>query len=953
MMPAAGRTRFIFAAALAAGAWILPASARAQSLVVRNNHELPYSGAIQTPVALPDGHYRGKSGNDVAAAEVRQGMARIDVALGTRGTVRLERAGSPGSTPFAAGPLSIAAGAGTTNIRWSNRTAAQLEFDLIAINGTAGEVDSAVARFSAIEIPWKRNADGTLSGAVERSGFAVSLVLSPYASGSLEVRARVSRTGTGTGAIGNTGYLALVRRVTAPGATGARSRFNGREMEGGESPSTWDRDFWYTRGVDWTTWRAGDLSFLSVNGFSPVPTIMRNGVWVEGSHFYVWERTRQRADAMYFVSEIAGPNADQAKSRYMPVTPYASLLGGDTVSLKWRLAVAPVPAKGWEESQLRGFAGYRSTQSADRVVTIDLGVRSVMFGTSYFPYSTFGENFDYYRVPGMSSEAFWPISPTMWSKWREYIPRMRTDLRIARAMGFEAIRMHHMELLQKLERREALAFLDFFANELRSLQLKLFIDTEGPAEWVSTVVARHADLVTHVELENEVLIGGIKPGDAARWTSLYNAAKSAAPKADVFLTAAGNNAMFSRLQALGVPFDRVGLHAYKHGPQWKEAYSSHALGTAGFASDMGKSMTIGEFNWKDMTRMSPELRRGEVAEVYERLLSSRSVPELIEFQFHESLTFNPSVSGSASRHYEPLSLDRRPKRESFGLMKVIHDYGRPDAPAREMPIIVDEAKAVGGRATVAYTVTNSTGKPVSGMVTSSAFDGISSTLNAPNRFTLRPGERKRGSVTVTLANARAFGTYHHFVEVKHGSKVSTGWGIVANEGAPTFNTASVLGDRVVYPEGSDVVSRVDWARPLAVAFGAEASVLELESAFQLANTLQAATGKQVRISSVDDLPDSVNRRGVVLLVGTPTSNALVARDQPQTGKPGNGSIALRTSGAQYLLLTGADAKGVQAAVVELLLRYWPNARVAALRTMGMEKGAALGNRVGGPAVDPP
>ncbi len=157
----------------------------------------------------------------------------------------------------------------------------------------------------------------------------------------------------------------------------------------------------------------------------------------------------------------------------------------------------------------------------------------------------------------------------------------------------------------------------------------------------------------------------------------------------------------------------------------------------------------------------------------------------------------------------------------------------------------------------------------------------------------------------------------------------------------------------MYPEGRDVVSRVDWARPLAVAFGAEASVLELESAFQLANTLQAATGKQVRISSVDDLPDSVNRRGVVLLVGTPTSNALVARNQPQTGKPGIGSIALRTSGAQYLLLTGADAKGVQAAVVELLLRYWPNARVAALRTMGMEKGAALGNRVGGPAVDPP
>lgn len=933
---------------LAAGAMGFPGLAGGQTLVVRNNHELPYSGAIEIPVTVADGHYRSEAGSSRAVADVRQGRARIDATLAPGTSIRLGRTGAPRTDAFGTGPLSIETSQGVTQIRWANRIAGELDFDLVAIDGVNANVESAVTGFSALQIPWTPSADGTLSGTVRHNGYVASLLISPYASGMIDVRARITRVaGAGTPS-----YLAFVRRVTFPGTLGVRSRFNGREFQGGESPSIWDRDFWYTRGVDWTSWRAKGLTLLSVNGFAPVPTIKRGDAWVEGSHFYVWERTRLRGDTMYLVSEIAGPNADQAKSRYMPVTPYAPLGIGDTVALKWRLAIAPRRASGWEESQLRAFAGYRSTKNAAGVDSVELGVRAVTFGTSYFPYSTFGENFDYYRVPGMSSEAFWPISPAMWSRWREWIPRMRTDLRIARAMGFTVIRLHHMELLQKLPRNEALAFLDFFAAEARSLGLKLFIDTEGPAAWVSTVVGRYADLVTRVELENEVLIGGIKTGDAERWTSLYHAAKNAAPKADVFFTAAGNNAMFDRLISLGVPFDRVGLHAYKHGPQWKEAYSSHALGSAGFASDMGKPVTIGEFNWKDLTRLSPERRRGDVAEIYERVLSSRSVPEFIEFQFHESLTFNPAVSGSASRHYEPLSLDRRPKGESFGLLKAIRDYGPRDASVRALPITVRETKAAGGRATVSFTVTNSTGSPVTGSVSASAFDGVTSTLNTPTRITIRPGATLSGSVTVTLANPGAVGTYHHFVEVAYSGKISTGWGVLANEGAPTFS-APVLGDRVVYPEGPGIVSRIDWRRPLAVAFGGDASVLELESAYQLGSTLQAATGKRVRISSIEDLPDSLRRRGVIFLVGTPRTNSGVAMRPPQSTAPGVGSITLREDGAQWLSLTGPDARGVQAAVVDLQLRYWPNARVSAIRLTGMEKGAALGNRVGGPAVDPP
>ena len=55
----------------------------------------------------------------------------------------------------------------------------------------------------------------------------------------------------------------------------------------------------------------------------------------------------------------------------------------------------------------------------------------------------------------------------------------------------------------------------------------------------------------------------------------------------------------------------------------------------------------------------------------------------------------------------------------------------------------------------------------------------------------------------------------------------------------------------------------------------------------------------------------------------------------------------------WLALTGADAKGAQAATVEFILRFWPNAKDATIRITGVEKGKALGNSAGGSTIDPP
>ncbi len=920
-----------------------------RALIIRNNHEMPYAGAIEMPVDLPDATY----GTETTSAVVTNGVMRTVVSLAPHSEIRLAPRAVPVTTrPLNNGGFTVRPQAGRLSLQRGASIIGEIEFGLVVIPQTAGTVDSVASHFAPLAIPWSSSETG-MSGKVDAAGYTVEVSATPAHEGAVDMRARLIRSSAVTGPA----YLALVRRVTTPGARDALSRFNGRELAGGNSPDIWDRDFWYTHGVDWTKWRSGNLSFLSVSGFTPVPTIKRRDAWVEGSHFYVWERTRQRGDTMYLVSEIAGPNVEQVKSRYMPVTPYAAMAQGDTVALKSRLAVSSAPQSDWAESQLRGFAGYRTAERRGSDVLVSIGVPSVTFGTSYFPYSTLAENFDYYRTPGMTSEGFWPMSPVMWAQWRKWIPRMRTDLNIVRAMGFESVRLHHLELLQTMERDAAFEFLDFFTGEARQLGLQVFIDTEGPAEWVTALMSRYKSIVNRVELENEVLIAGVKPGDSARWSSLYNAAKAAAPDAQVFLTSAGNHGMFDRIRAMGIPFDRVGLHLYKHGPQWKESFSSHVLGSAGYASDIGKPVSIGEFNWKDLTRMSPERRRGEFAEIYGMVLAPRQIPEVQQFQLHETLTFNPAVAGSASRHYEPLSLDRRPKPEAFELMRLIREHGPKEASVRELSIESDEAAIVGDRASATFTLTNRTNRVLSLALEAVAFDGVRSRLASPAVITLRPGTAARARVALELLDDKRVGTYHHFLRVAYSGKNALGWGVAAKSGPPDFSAASVLGDKVHYPQGLAVVSRIDWRRPLAVAFGDSASVLELESAYQLAHTLQSATGKRVRVSSLADVPDSLVRSGTLIFVGTGPSNSRINPSGTLAhalSKPGVGIVWLTHEPSRDLLiLTGSDAKAVQAAVVEFQLRYWQNAKDAAIRITGMERGAALGNRAGGATVDPP
>jgi hypothetical protein len=328
------------------------------ALRVRNNHDLAFRGPVRFATGLPDGRY--------GAAEVRGGVARAVVELAATGEVRLARDGALRERPFAAGPLRVTPRAGGLDLRWLDRQLGALELELAVRPGTSATPEDVAPRLRALDIAWAEQPGGTLRGDVRQDGYALQVTLTPYGGGWVDMTARRTRVAAPAGPA----YVALVRRVSTPGASEARLRFDGRVVDGLVSPDTWDRDFWYVRGVDWTSWKAGGVSLAAVNGFTPAPTIKRaheDSACVEGSHSYVWERTRHDGDHVYLISEVAGPNPGQETSRYMPATPYAPMRQGDVVELQWRLAIEAAPASGWEESQLRTFAGYRAAEQAGDV----------------------------------------------------------------------------------------------------------------------------------------------------------------------------------------------------------------------------------------------------------------------------------------------------------------------------------------------------------------------------------------------------------------------------------------------------------------------------------------------------------------------------------------------------------------------------------------------------------
>lgn len=584
-----------------------------------------------------------------------------------------------------------------------------------------------------------------------------------------------------------------------------------------------------------------------------------------------------------------------------------------------------------------GYTSFNEQRKTPDGAAISFGVKSVRFGTSYFPYSTLGENFDTLKLPGMDREAFWPLAADTVVRWPEFADDIRRDLRIAKFMGFQFIRLHHLELLAPIPKETRQQYLDFLFGELRHLKLQAMLDAYASDAAIVELLRRYGDVIDTVEIENEVLIWGIPLDRPPQWQQTYAAVKQAAPHVRVHLTGYNNTGMFNRLESLGVPFDRVGLHSYMDSLDAIPTARGYALALGSFCSKIGKPPTITEWNWRQLTRLTPEARAKIYPAIFDNALATRAIPEMYQFQFNETLAPNLRVGrGNILRHYELVHLSRRAKLEALELMKLIKKYSASDDALclLDVPPVVVNLDAQGaGRATVK--IKNTSKRTLNLTATTESPANLTATLRNSKKLSLKPRQTKSLSVALQSADMTP-GFYHCFVRLE-GSEgfLRYGWVEARLAGAPRLDTETK--SAVAYPRGTPEELNLDFTRPFTVVYGTNAPVLEVETAFAIASTLESASGQPIEMVQLNDLPKFTGQLRNLIMVGTPKSNERIAFASAQRPELKSGQIERFTgpNQEQWLVVTGEDSLAVEHAGMDLLLRWWRHAKDSAARRVGL------------------
>jgi hypothetical protein len=580
---------------------------------------------------------------------------------------------------------------------------------------------------------------------------------------------------------------------------------------------------------------------------------------------------------------------------------------GESVSFSSRLILDDVGLDDRHTDEL--FVAWNSFNEQTPVAdgkAVSFGVPSVRFGTSYFPYSTLGENFDTEKLPGMDRESFWPLAADTVNQWKLFADDIRRDLRIAKAIGFQLIRLHHLELLAPISNSTREEYLDFLFAELRHLKLKALLDVYASPAQITGLLKRYGDVVDGVEIENETLIWGIPLDRPREWTELYAAIKKAAPGVRVHFTGYNNTGMFDRLSALGVPFDRVCLHSYIDTLDAMPSARGYSLALSSYANKAGKPPLITEWNWRGLTRMTEQARAKIYPQIIEGAIGTRGIPDFYQFQFNETLCPNPRVGrGNILRHYELLHLSRRPKIEALTLMDIIRKYSATDDPVRQLsvssPILYYNDRQ---RRAAEMSIQNNGATVRRLRVSIEAPKEVEVRLRTPPQLELTPGQTTHLLVDIHIP-ANEPGFYHAFARIEAADGLLR-YGLmeIQNAATPKFHSAA---------------PKLDWLRPVTVVYGDDAPVLEVETAIAIAETLESASGREVGYLQISDVPPHATTNGNLIVVGTAKSNDWVSQ---------------KNGAANVLIITGADSGAVEKAGVDIL-SYWKNAKDSAARHVGL------------------
>ncbi len=673
------------------------------------------------------------------------------------------------------------------------------------------------------------------------------------------------------------------------------------------------RHLFIQRGVDWINTSIAGGSVVMLNDFTPSFTVHRDATaktparWVGANTAQLGQEAVVRADAIYSITEIARPNIKMYESRLA-----SNVLPGPDQPLaftsRFIMSIRPVSDERADQLFI-AYTGYNAEEKVDdSTARITFGVPHVKFGTAYFPYSTLGENFEKWHMPGQSQITYWPLSADTVKQWTLFADDIRRDLRIAKAMGFESIRLHHLEMIDVLDRKVQEEYLDFFFGELKHLGLTALLDVKLKPERVAELVKKYRRQIDGVEYDNEVLIFGIDDRDVETWKQVYAAVKEVAPDLPVHWTAHTNTGAFERLKKLDVPFDRLGEHAYMDSLEAIPSARDYALAVATEATKLQKPPLITEWNWRFLTRMTPEARAEVYPPIFENVLKTRCMPVMYQFQFQESLAM-ASRTLRGIRHYELLNLSRRPRPEAMKFIDLIHTYGDPAAPQDALRTTYQAVYFA--QTTIEVPVSNTTDKTLTATVTAEGAPWLSV---SPQNITIEPKQNAVVQLNTAMPADAQPGFYHVFVRFDAGENlVSYAWIEIRKPGEPKIDSPP---------------ADFSFNRDIGVVYGANATGWEVESAWLIYQTLEAATGRPVKIFQLNDLPPEARKSGAIIAVGTPKTNDLLGRLE------GDSSIAVRKSNADHgdiLSIAGKDEASLNASAIDFVLRYWKYAKDSGAR----------------------
>ncbi|HZZ44796.1 MAG TPA: hypothetical protein VFE58_17800 [Tepidisphaeraceae bacterium] len=767
----------------------------------------------------------------------------------------------------------------------------------------------------------------TYSASTTSNGLQIQVDLDVYPTGFLDVRTKV----TNQSAPKKDVYAAILTNWTQAGVSSRTCDYNSAVSDLKDS-TPWrmpgGRHQFVARGLNWFTTTSPAGSVLWLNEFAPSFTIHHQAKgktpaeWVGANSAQLDQEAYVDGDTLIHVTELAHGSVKSYRSR---LDDYVLPDPSQPLTFTHRLVFADKPIS--NDDSTHTFIAYTTYNSQPNPTRLDLGVPYVTFGTAYFPYSTLGENFGPSKLPGMSQDGYWPLAADVVKNYKLFANDIRRDLRIAKSMGFQSIRMHHMEMLWttdkdvvKVTPEERNAFLDFFFNELKDLKLTALVDVKITPDQITDLLQRHREQIDGVEIDNEILIFGIQDKDIQYWKDCYAAVKKIAPDMPVHWTAQTNTDAFIRLQREGVPFDQLGEHAYMDGLDAIPMSRDFALQVASYGSTVNKPPTLTEWNWRFLTRMTEEARAKVYAPIFESPFKARAVPLMYQFQFNDSLAMNP-LALKGIRHYELLNLSRRPKEEASEFQRLVNTYSAPDSTTRTLKLerTVVDLPADAPSKNVTIPMTNQTDKTLHLTCTFEAADGMKP-LATKASITLEPGQTGNITSAVSIPADAPPGFYHSFwrMEDEENHILRYAWIEARRPGQPTFDKSAHNGVTC-----SKDAFDLDLTKPTAIVYGDDCPIMELEASWVIYQTLESACGVPVKIFTARELPPS----GVTNLIYIGTAKSLPA----STNVPADKQGITRLPGSNTLVISGDNSQDAALAAMDYTLRYWKTAKDSACR----------------------